>query len=72
MRDNLSKVFQELTGKKGKAHIKKGMTLMHLKCKLSWIMVTVFAFGEIFFYVIFLKHRGSPMQPLSALTGLEI
>lgn len=45
---------------------------MHLKCNLSWIMVTVFAFSKIFFYMICLKHRASPMQPLSALKGLEM
>lgn len=35
---------------------------MHLKCKLSWIMDTVFAFGKIFLYVICLKQRESPIH----------
>lgn len=65
--------FSRVDGEKnGKAHFYKGITLMHLKCNLSLIMDTLFAFGKIFFYVICLKHRASPMQPLAALTGLEI
>lgn len=72
MKHNFHKIFQELMRKNGKAHFKKGITLMHLKCNLCWIMDTVLAFSKIFFYVTCLNHRASPMQPLAALTGLEV